>query len=156
MGRGGSNVKSVAEHKEKGNYRPSRHENRAENQVKLVSHIPEPPSKYDKKHRQKWDEVCKNLYELGALSTADLDAVAKYVEAWFLSESAWDEIQAGGITVTTDKGARMKNPAINAYNEAAAILIRLGDKFGFSPKSRMGLKTEPRKPEDPLEAFLNN
>lgn len=156
MGSGGQNVKSTAEHKAKGNFRPSRHANRAEHAAKVVETIPKPPDNFDKRHKDKWSEVCGRVFDLGALTESDLDALALYVKQWFVASDAWDDIQSGGITLTSDKGHVYANPAVKIYNEASEKVLKIGDKFGFTPKSRMGLKVEPKAPEDPMAAFLNN
>lgn len=156
MGSGGQNIKSIKDHKSKGNYRPSRHANRAEGVVKIVETIPKPPDKFDKRHRDKWVDVCTKVYEIGALTESDIDALKLYVEQWFIAVDSWAEISAGGITLINDKGTIYANPAIKVYNEASEKVLRIGDKFGFTPKSRMSIKVEPKTPEDPLSKFLEN
>ena len=111
MARGGQNVKPLKDHEAKGNYRPVRHENRIQEISKVVESIPKAPKYFDKRHADKWAEVCKNLYDLTILKTVDLDLVEKYVVNWFVSHDAWMEIQKEGIT----QDGRPANPAL--WNE---------------------------------------
>lgn len=151
MGRGGHNIKPIADHKAKGNIRPSRHENRIQEVSKVVEAIPKAPKHFDKRHSDKWQEVCKNLFDLAILKTADLDTIEKYVVNWFVSHDAWLEVQRDGITQDGKK-----HPAINVMNDAQKVVISIGSLFGFNPRARMGIKTEEKKAVDPFEAFLNN
>jgi len=144
-------AKSKEEHKAKGNYRPVRHENRIQEVSKVVESIPKAPKHFDKRHADKWQEVCKNLYDLTILKTVDLDLVEKYVVNWFVSHDAWMEIQREGFTQDGKK-----HPAINVMNDAQKVVISVGSLFGFNPRARMGIKTEEKKPVDPFEEFLTN
>lgn len=144
-------AKSKEDHKAKGNYRPSRHENRIQDISKVIESIPKAPKHFDKRHADKWSEVCKNLYDLTILKTVDLDLVEKYVVNWFVSHDAWMEVQRDGIT----QDGR-KHPAINVMNDAQKVVISVGTLFGFNPRARMGIKTEEKKAVDPFEQFLTN
>jgi P27 family predicted phage terminase small subunit len=151
MARGGQNVKPVKDHEAKGNYRPVRHQNRIQEVSKVVESIPKAPKHFDKRHADKWAEVCKNLYDLTILKTVDLDLVEKYVVNWFVSHDAWQEVQREGITQDGKK-----HPAINVMNDAQKVVITVGSLFGFNPRARMGIKTEEKKSSDPFEEFLTN
>ena len=144
-------AKSKDEHKAVGNFRPSRHENRIQEVSKVVESIPKAPKHFDKRHAEKWVEVCKNLFDLTILKTVDLDLVEKYVVNWFVSHDAWLQIQKEGFT---QDGKR--HPAINVMNDAQKVVITVGSLFGFNPRSRMGIKTEEKKAVDPFEQFLTN
>ena len=157
--------KSIKEHKEKGNYRPSRHANRAEEKVKTLKEIPEPPSYFDSKHRKKWAEVCGRVYDIDSLTDNDLDSLETYVKYWFIGKAAWEDIQKNGMTIEICKESKdgvvyvasvTRNPSILTMNEAATITERISDKFGGNPRSRMVIKTTPQdaKKVDPLD-FLN-
>lgn len=151
MASGGHNIKTESERKASGFTRPSRHSNRIQEVSKVVESIPKAPRHFDKRHADKWAEVCKNLYDLTILKTVDLDLVEKYVVNWFVSHDAWMEIQREGIT----QDGR-KHPAINVMNDAQKVVISVGSLFGFNPRARMGIKTEEKKKVDPFEQFLTN
>lgn len=155
--RGGQNIVSIEDHKAKGNYRPSRHKNRVETIVKGADTIPEPPDNYDKKHKEFWVKTCESLKTLGLLQTVDTDQINVYVINWFLWRDASDSLIEDGfvITVETEKGVRqIKNPAEIVMRNSERTLITLGDKFGFNPRARMGIKTDPQEEKDPFADFL--
>lgn len=158
MARGGHNAKPAKEHEAKGNFRPGRHANRAEERVKVLKEIPNAPSYFDAKHRKKWAEVCQRIYDIDSLTENDLDSLETYVKFWFIGKAAWDDIQANGLTMINDKGAVSRNPSILTMNEAHQITERIADKFGGNPRSRMVIKTTKQdvKAEDPLSFLTQN
>jgi P27 family predicted phage terminase small subunit len=151
MASGGHNVKSKKHHEAMGNTRPSRHGNRLDGISKVVESIPKAPQHFDKRHSDKWQEVCKNLFDLTILKISYLDVIEKYVVNWFISHDAWVEIQRDGVTLDGKK-----HPAINVMNDAQKVVISISSLFGFNPRANMGIKTDPQKPEDPFAKFLNN
>lgn len=159
MRTGGENVKSVKEHKAKGNYRPSRHEGRLETKVNVLSTVPEPPAHFDQRHRNLWQTCCKEVFDLGVLVEPDVHLIEVFVCSWFLWQDAIKDVQVNGYTVTieVEKGVKqVPNPAIRVMNDSSKLINQIADKFGFSPRSRMGIKTQEKPPEDPLAKFLNN
>ena len=155
MSKGGQNVKSTKEHKEKGNHRPSRHGGRIETVAKPLEKQPEPPADFDKKHRDKWAEVCKRVFDLGILTDCDLDLIGLYVRTWFINIDAWKQIQKDGVTIETARGLT-KHPSLNTLRESSTTLVSIASLFGFSPQARMRIRTEEKKDVDPFAAFLNN
>lgn len=148
-------AKPTKDLKTQGTYRKDRHANRVEGVLKPVGSIPDAPKYFDKKHQEKWAEVCKNLFELTLLKSVDFDLIEKYVQNWFISQEAWQQIAKEGLTIETARGA-VKNPAINVMNEAQKVVIQIGSLFAFNPQARMRIKTEEQKPVDPFEQFLTN
>lgn len=159
MALGGHNVKSVKDHKDKGNYRPSRHGARAETKVTLSKQVPNPPKNYDKRHADLWRTVCKEMHDMGVLADVDIRVVEQYVDNFILWQEATKDVQEQGfmITVETQKGVtQVKNPAIAVMNDAFKVTMNIADKCGFHPRARMGIKTEPQEEKDPFADFINN
>lgn len=159
--RGGQNILSKEDHKAKGNYRPSRHANRVETIAKPLEKLPDPPAHFDKKHKEFWIKTCKGIHEMGVLNQVDVEQIELYVLNWFVWQDASRSLIKDGImiTVETEKGIRqIKNPAEIVMRNSERTLMALGDKFGFSPRARMGIKTEPKKEEDqdPLSFIFEN
>ena len=148
--------KSVTELRQSGTYRKDRHEGRLEEAVLLLDEVPPPPKHFDKKHREKWSELCVKVYELGVLSESDLDSIEAYVQWWFIGRDAWEDIQKNGYTITNDKGSIQRNPSIITMNEATKICQNIADKFAGSPRARMVIKTGKQDASkiDPLARFL--
>ncbi len=158
MKTGGENIKSAKEHKAKGNYRPSRHAGRLENAVKVVASPPKPPKHFDKRHKDLWETCCQDVFNLGVLVEPDVHLIEMFVSNWFLWQDAIKSVQDEGYTITVEAGEFMRqipNPAIRIMTESSKVCNQIADKFGFSPRARMGIKTQERPPEDPFAAFLN-
>jgi len=95
------------------------------------------------------------------LQTVDTDQINVYVINWFIWRNASDSLIKDGfmITVETEKGVRqIKNPAEIVMRNSERTLITLGDKFGFNPRARMGIKTEAKEKDDkdPLDFIFDN
>lgn len=156
MATGGQNIKSVKDHKEKGNYRPSRHANRAEGKVKLMRTPPKPPAYLDKKHSELWSKVCRQAFELGVLAESDLHLIETFVVNWFIWIDACATIRKEGFIDLAANGSKVKHPAVNVMNDAQKVINAIADRFGFNPKARMGIKVDPQEDEDTGSQFLNN
>lgn len=139
---GARNTKSLAEKRLKGTYEKGRHADVLEAHVKPVSDIPPPPSDFDNRHASKWNEVCGLIKEAGVLAKMDGDAVAMYVQNWFMANDAWGEISREGFVLDGKK-----NPACTVYNEAQKTVRQLGESFGFTPRARQSLKVQDKKPQ---------
>jgi P27 family predicted phage terminase small subunit len=159
MSLGGHNIKSVKDHKNKGNYRPSRHDGRLENGAKVLNEPPPPPKTFDKRHKDLWQTTCKQVFDLGVLVEPDIYLIETFVIHWFLWQDAVKSIQDEGYTIMVEgeKGMRqISNPALRVMNESVKIFSQIADKFGFSPRARMSIKTQEQAPKDPLAGFLSN
>lgn len=116
--------------------------------------IPDAPEYFDGRHRKEWAKCCKFVFELGILIEPDTYLIESFVVNWFIWKDAAAEVRRVGITIETEKGV-IKNPAVNVMNEAARNVTQIAALFGFSPRARMSIKTEPKPPEDKLGNFLN-
>lgn len=158
MARGGQNVKPTKELKANGTFRPAYHANRVD--VPVLDGIPPAPKLFDAAHRKKWDEVCGKLHKYGLLTKNDLDAVAVFVQTWEMAAESLADIQKNGMTLWIESAGGSKpvtNPAFRQYMECQKLLKPLFEQFGFTPRSRMGLKVEKPATEDgDLLDFLNN
>lgn len=155
--RGGHNIKPGAELQKDGTFREDRHGNRVESISKPLQNLPDPPAYFDKKHKDFWTKTCKGIHEMGILNQVDVEDIEIYVINWFIWKDASQSLIKEGImiTVETEKGIRqIKNPAEIVMRNSERTIIAIGDKFGFNPRARMGIKTEQKKDIDPFEMFL--
>lgn len=155
MKTGGKNIKSTDDLKKSGTFRKDRHENRIETVVIPMETVPDPPEYFDKRHREKWSNTCKKMFDLSILADQDKDLIEVYVCHWFLWLDSSAEVRKKGVTFS-DEGRIIKNPAVAIMNESAKVVNQMGALFGFSPRARMGIKTEKKKPVDPLDEFGDN
>jgi P27 family predicted phage terminase small subunit len=156
----GRRTKTVAELKESGNYRPSRHGSRLKAAVALNEWC-EPPAHFDKEHSEFWHAIVKRLKPENLFANVDYETLIIYVENWILGRRAFEIIKKHGPIVykeTPTHKVPIKNPALLVYNEAIKVCTMIGDKFGFSPRARQGIHVTPAKEQktDPLKALLTN
>ena len=156
MRTGGQNIKSVSEHKKDGTYRADRHGSRVENVVDKMEYKPKPPDNFDKRHCEKWDEVCARVSDANLLTSHDLDFLEIYVKNWFISKDAWAAVVKHGQIIKGERGP-VKNPAISIMNEADKIITNIGNLFAGSPRSRQSLSVTPKeeKKADPFTVFMS-
>lgn len=100
----------------------------------------------------KWNEIAPLLAPYGLLSPRDGAALAKYCEAWALSEEASKLLAEGGMIVPTKSGYGL-NPAFSAWTRSVDAMVKLGGRFGMTPGDRAGLGAPGGEPIDELEAF---
>lgn len=135
-------IKSAEDHKKAGTYKPSRHANRIQEMENPLEVVPNPPADFDKRHSDKWLEVCKNLQKLRILFDQDLDVVEIYVRNWFIWIDASKEVSSTGITFVDENGKVSKNPAFGVMQEAGKVVTQIGALIGYSPRARMGIKVQ--------------
>lgn len=128
--------------------RKDRHENRLEGSVATVKSVPKPPPNFDKRHKDMWERVCKDALNLGVLTEQDVYQVEMFVTNWFLWQDAVADIKKRGATVSvpTAYGSKMSpNPSLTVMNDSARVCQNIADKFGFSPRARMGIRSSERR-----------
>ena len=124
----------------------------------MVETPPNPPAHFDKRHRELWVKCCKEVFDLGVLVEPDIHLLELFVCNFLLWQDAVKEVQEKGYMVTVVAGEFTKeipNPAIRIMNDSSKLVNQIADKFGFSPRARMGIKTQETKPIDSGAAFLN-
>lgn len=144
--RGGHNIKPTAEKKRLGTSQPVRDKNRLENFITPEKHIPAPAG-VSERVKTKWEWVCEKLAAHGVLTDADRDAMRVYCENWILWEDCAANVEENGtvLWVETAGGKKpMTNPAFRHMKECETIMRQIWDMFGFTPRSRMGMKVEPK------------
>lgn len=157
MGKGSHDAKPIGDLKKQGTYRKDRHGNRLEGAIKTVETPPEPPSHFGERHRNTWARVCREVFELGILAKPDVYILEMFVSYWLLWQDAQAEVQKSGVTIVDeDSGKLIKNPAVSVMADAAKTVKEIAGLIGFSPRARMGIKTEAKESVDPFASFLTN
>lgn len=149
----GNPPKPVKDLKAAGTLRADRHANRLESVANPAKAIPQPPAYFDERHRKEWSKCCKDIFALGVLTDPDSYLIEVFVTHWFIWLDAAADVRKNGIVIESKKG-KVKNPAILIMNDAAKIVNQIAALFGFSPRARMGIKTEPKKEVDPVEELI--
>lgn len=156
--RGGQNAKPVSEHQKNGTFNATRHKDRASDGYAKLNAIPKPPTYFTKEQVGKWNTLCKFLLTDGMLCGQFLEGVERYCNAWLTWWEAVQEVRVTGLTFTTDTGQIRQNPAVNIEKEMLALMVRILNEFGYTPRSSMSLKITGGASEelDPLAAIKQN
>ena len=144
-----------------------------ESEVNLPTAIdPDPPVELNTEEREVWRSVCRTLAGFGAISSADLRLVARYV----IDSVEWDNLRKlvarEGLSVekVSSKGTAylVKRPELSRIEFLEPQLLRYEQHLGLTPSSRTALALRPTadqdeverklfgdtKPPDPFEIFL--
>lgn len=136
--------KDTAQHKADGTFEPSRHSNRVE--LAPVDVIPTPPDGFSTAKAAKWIECCAALKDMGTLTTADLDRVRQYVDAYFDYIEADRVLRTAGLYQDTKTGWKV-HPAWRVKVDAGNQMRMMSGLLGLSPLDRMRIKVEKKTPK---------
>lgn len=142
--------------KQKGLYRPSRHEVEKNNvQFECLSIVPEPPEILNEDGKRIWNTTLKSLIQIDGLMTKpDLYLFTELCFTYQLMMECVREMNETGQTITDKKGKVIMSPVWKDYKDLLKIYISLCREFKMSPASRSNMKFEPKKPDfDPLAQF---
>lgn len=150
----GRRPKSTAQHKQEGTYNATKHRDRLA--FPTLKGIPPPPSYFTKEQAAKWTGICKMLNRDGMLSDTYLELLERYCNAWQRWWEASQEVNEKGLTFGTDSGQTKQNPAVAIEKEMLALMLRILQDFGYTPRSAMSIKVPGGNDEkDPLAELLN-
>jgi len=119
--------------------------------------IPPCPRALDAAARHEWDEISKQLLDLGLLTKVDKAALAGYCANYSLFCRAQGEIKRRRfqhVTVNPKTLTLQRNPWLIISDRAEMKMKQFLIEFGLSPASRTRLKTLEPAAVDPLAAFL--
>lgn len=129
-----------------------------ENEPAPVSGRPDCPDWLLGEARAEWDRQVEDLDARRLIAKTYRAALAMFCEAWgeYVDAVKWiQERGAAGLVSITDKGNEVQHPMVGVKNKAFERANKLGQQFGFSPSSQVGLKAgDADKSKDPFEAFL--
>lgn len=154
MARGGANAKTKEQHERDGTLNVTRHRDRIE--YPKLKNAPKAPAYFTKEQAAKWNTICAMLKRDGMLSDTYLELLERYCNAWLTWWKAREEVDATGITFTTDTGQTKQNPAVAIEKEMLSLMVRILNEFGYTPRSAMAIKTpqNPADDGDPLTAIF--
>lgn len=105
---------------------------------------------------QMWKSVVPELLKRKILKITDLHNIEMFCFAYQNLRTAQREVAIMGVTLTTDQGSVIKNPALTAVNEAAKQMAQFGSMLGLDPVSRARLTGDKGKPKNnPFAGVLN-
>jgi len=111
--------------------------------------------------KREWKRLSPELERLELLTVADQAAFAAYCHFWAvfgmaakiikgrapasiieIGDKAIKVQDAGGLTITTEKGNVIQHPAVGIANQACKQMLNFATQFGFSPSARRALVTD--------------
>ena len=105
---------------------------------------------------QMWKCIVPELLKKKILKITDLHNIEMFCFAYQNLRQAQREVAMMGITLTTDQGSVIKNPALTAVNEASKQMAQFGSMLGLDPASRARLTGGGGKPKNnPFAEVLN-
>ena len=98
-----------------------------------------------------WRTLARDLVEDGLLTGYDKKSLELYCLEWASYSEAIQMIKKHGPTTTGSQGQQVVSAWVRIRNQAAQNLIRLDERFGFSPLSRNRLGNLMPDNEGPAE-----
>jgi len=103
--------------------------------------LPPCPAYLDARAAKHWDDVAPLTFECGILTPLDVDALARYCQAFSDRLEAIEEIQSQGAVLTLpNKPYRYLNPWVTIKRYAEKTLDTIGSDFGFTPSARTRIR----------------
>ncbi len=93
---------------------------------------------------------------MGLLATADFDNLVTYCEeGWARWVMANDDIQRNGIKQMGAMGGDVRNPSVQVARDAAMLMLRLSQEFGFTPSARSRIHLPESEDQADAQALLS-
>lgn len=103
-----------------------------------------------------WQDVVPELIKRKTLKLSEIHNVEMFCIAYENLRKSQQEVAVMGVTLTTDQGSVIKNPALTALNEASKQMAQFGSMLGLDPASRTRLMGGGGKPRDNAFAEVLN
>jgi P27 family predicted phage terminase small subunit len=87
-------------------------------------------------------------------SATDTGGIAVYSAAWADHKRATEALRAEPAIVPGSTGNPTINPWFKIKNEAARIMMAMGDRLGLDPKARAGLSPAEEKPKSKFAGLI--
>lgn len=84
----------------------------------------------------------------------DAGGIAVYAAAWADHKRATEALKTEPALVPGSTGNLSVNPWFKIKNEAARIMMAMGDRLGLDPKSRAGLVAPEEKPKSKFAGLI--
>lgn len=147
--------KNTAQHKRDGTYNATKHRDRKS--FPKLDALPEAPDYFTDFQRERWDKVATMLHADDMLSDRFLSALEALCNVWQRWWEAKQNVDATGLTFTTDTGQTKQNPAVAIEKECLSLWLRFLQEFGYTPRASMAIKEVgkgTKENEDPFAALF--
>ncbi|MDP2377773.1 phage terminase small subunit P27 family [Reyranella sp.] len=109
----------------------------------------EPPRHLSAIAQDEWRRLAPELIRLGLLTIADFGTLAAYCAAWADFVMAEKALQRGSAVTKGKEKQPVRSPWFIVKYKAMDALVRIGDRFGFSPSARVSLAGSSGEPPAP-------
>lgn len=152
----GRKPKPTAQHKKEGTYNATKHRDRMT--FPALDDIPPAPQYFTREQKAKWAVFCTMLKRDEMLSDTYLELLERYCNCWQTWSKARQEVDQFGITLFNEKNQAFKNPAVLVEKDMLALMVRILEQFGYTPRAAMSMKQTGSKKEDddPIMRLLND
>ncbi|PWK65859.1 P27 family phage terminase small subunit [Aminobacter sp. AP02] len=90
----------------------------------------------------------------GTYAATDTGGVAVYASAWADHKRAAEALSVEPAIVPGSTGNMQPNPWFKIKNEAARIMMSMGDRLGLDPKARAALVPPEEKPKSKFSGLI--
>lgn len=89
-------------------------------------------------------------------ASTDVGGIAVYATAWADHKKATEALYVEKSIVPGSTGNLQPNPWYKIKNEAARIMMAMGDRLGLDPKARAGLSAPQDKPKSKFAGLIGS
>lgn len=104
--------------------------------------------------KREWKRVVPELERLGLLTKIDDGALEGMCAAYARALDADRHVKSGGLTIMTEKGFVLQNPAVAIARLSWTQYRQFASEFGLTPGSRTRIRIDEKPPADPDSDFL--
>ena len=110
---------------------------------KAVPFSAEAPDYLSDRAKSEYARLVGVLQLRGILGATDPRLIELYAMNYDLARSAYDQIQADGCTVESDRGNLAEHPAVKTMNAATIRLKAIAVEMGLTPASAKASRAQP-------------
>lgn len=126
-----------------------------QNEPKPKLRAPPCPRHLDKVARAEWRRVCRELLELGILTSIDRSVLIAYCESWSLYVAAHAKVaEEGSVLISEKTGAPYQSPYLSQMTAAMKAMVGYAVELGMTPSARSRVQVQPPKKANDKKRFF--
>lgn len=110
----------------------------------------EPPPGLSDDARSVWDYYCQQVGAMRLLTSADRDALAVLCNAVVMERRASLILSQSSVIIRGQRGNMVRNPAVQVWRDAAAVVKAMCGEFGLTPSARASWAGPGKRDDDDL------
>ena len=117
--------------------------------------IPDKRLKLSKQATDLWFSYGNQLIYYRLLSFLDLIVFGRYCQMYDRCQRYRNDIEAKGETFITQSGYQTIRPCVTLLNTTEAAMLKIEDRFGMSPSSRIKMPIKKNDDQNEMLLYLN-